>query len=147
MDLSDPDWAMRVNDTRPVDVFHKGLNLGTTHGIWHSFYGRKGATPMMERHAIAYDSGGKMTTTQLFDGRFRSDDQRDWSAAVLRCVDGIVIFEHPKPTTMLPMSILRQLIDLDGYSPYASIHRFDDDPEAVTRRLDEIEKMLSFYAT
>jgi tetrahydromethanopterin S-methyltransferase subunit G len=48
---------------------------------------------------------------------------------------------------MLPMSILRQLIDLDGYSPYASIHRFDDDPEAVTRRLDEIEKMLSFYAT
>jgi hypothetical protein len=147
MDLSDPDWAMRVNNTRPIEVFHKGLNLGITHGIWHSFYGRKGVTPIMERHAIAYDFGGEMMTPQIFDGRCRSDTQRCWSAAVLRCVDGIVIFEHPKPAVMLPMSIMRQLTDLNGYAPYASIHRFDDDPEAVSRRLDEIEKMLSFYAT
>jgi hypothetical protein len=146
MDLSDPDWAMTVNDTLPVEVFRKGLNLGTTHGIWHSFYGRRGQTPLMDRHAIAFDFGGKMITRQVFDGRFRGPAQRCWSAAVLRCVDGLVIFEHPTPAVLLPMKVLRELTDLDGYAPYASVHRFDDDPEAVSRRLDEIEKMLAFYA-
>jgi hypothetical protein len=144
MDLSDPDWAMRVRDTLPVDVFRKGLNLGTTHGIWHSFYGRKGVTPLMRRHAIAFNFAGEMATSQIFNGRFFGDAQRCWSAAVLRCVDGLVTFEHPRPNVLLPMPILRELRDLDG--PYASVHRFDEDGDAVTRRLDDIEKMLAFYA-
>jgi hypothetical protein len=146
MDLADPDWEMSVKDTLPVEVFRKGLNLATTRGVWHSFYGRADTTPLLERHAVAFDFGGTLVKRLSSNGRFRDDEQRCWSAAVLRCTNGIVIFEHPDPEVLLPMPILRELTDLDGYAPYASIHRFDEDRQAVARRIEEIDKMLAFYA-
>ena len=147
MDLSDPDWAMSVKDTLPIEVFRKGLNLGTTHGIWHSFYGRRGQTPLMERTRSRSTSAGESSRRRSSMAVFVAMRNAVGPRAILRCVDGLVIFEHPQgPSTLLPMKVLRELIDLDGYAPYASVHRFDDDPEAVSRRLDEIEKMLAFYA-
>ena len=147
MDLSDPDWNAAVADTLPFEVFNKGLNLANTRGFWHAFYGRKGVTPFMERHAIGFDFGGSRRDLQLFDGRFRHEEQRCWSVAVLRCTDGVVIFEHPNPSVPLPLTVLRELTDIAGYAPYASIHRFDDDAAAVSRRLEHVEKMLAFFAT
>lgn len=147
MDLCDPDWAMSVDNTRPAELMWKGLSLATTRGIWHAFYGEKDKTPMMERSAISFADGGHSSSRQVFDGRFRTAEQRCWSIAVLRCTDGIVLFEHPNPEVRIPFSILRELVGIEGYAPDMSIHRFaEDEHDGVSRRLEDVERMLAFYA-
>lgn len=147
MDLCDPDWSAHVEDVRPAQLEWRGLTMASTRGIWHAFYGQARRTPMLERSPVSFVHGGRSSSVQVFDGRFRQDNQRCWSAAVLRCVDGIVIFEHPDPIVRLPFGVLRGLVGFEGYSPDVSIHRFaEDDGDAVKRRLDDIERMLAFYA-
>jgi hypothetical protein len=149
-DLADPSWTFNVNDAHPVKVFPKGTNLASTPGIWHSFYGVAGKTPVFERSAVALEFGEEhpQWQPQHFNGRFRSAEGRCWSAAVLRCINGLVVFEHPDPTIRLPLPILRQLAALPGYSVEASLHRYgDDDVSDLNVRLEQSDRMLRFFAS
>lgn len=147
MDFCDSDWMLHVADTRPVEVEWKGLPLATTRGVWHAFYGQKNKTPFFTRAAISLGLGEEMAgvSLQQFDARLRNVAHRSWSAAVLRCIDGVVIFENPDPIVPLPFPVLRELVGLEGYSHELSFHRFaEDDFDGLRARLDDVEKRLRF---
>lgn len=149
MDLCDADWNVDLMRTRPAMLEWKEFPLATTPGIWHAFYGQKDQTLMMERAAPSLGFGRKHANAQVqrFDGRLRHEQGRCWSAAILQCVDGIAVFESPNPKVWLPFSVLREFIGLRGYSPEASFHRFsEDDQEGLSRRLEDVERQLQFYA-
>ncbi len=147
MDFCDPDWALRVANTRPVETEWKELPLATTRGVWHAFYGQKDKTPLFTRTAISLGLGDEMAGAfvQMFDARLRNVAHRGWSAAVLRCTDGVTIFESPDPLVPLPFPVLRELVGLEGYSPEMSFHRFsENDFDGLRARLDDVEKQLRF---
>lgn len=147
MDFCDSDWALRVADTRPVEVEWKELPLATTRGVWHAFYGQRNKSPFFTRAAISLGLGDEMAGVfvQQFDARLRNALHRSWSAAVLRCTDGVVVFESPDPLVPLPFSVLRELVGLEGYSPEMSFHRFAEaDFDGLRARLDDVEKRLRF---
>jgi hypothetical protein len=103
----------------------------------------------MERGAILVpEFGHRFSHLQKVDGRFRREgEDRTWSAAVIRCTDGLVIFEHPRPLHPLPFRLLRELIALEGYSPTESYHRYaEEDWEGLRQRLENVEAALDFYA-
>jgi len=149
LDLCDPSWSFSIRNAQPVELFRLGMALASTSGLWHSFYGRAGITPIFERAAVNIVFGDEepQWEPQAFDGRFRSPQNRAWSAAVLRCTDGVVVFEHPNPIVRLPLSVLREFAALPGYSAETSFHRFDDDDSLeLMRRLDDTERRIRFYA-
>lgn len=149
MDLCDGPWAMSVADCAPASRFWLGLALASTFGIWHSFYGRREITMMFERAPVGFAMGDHASVTrQLFDGRFRIEDGRRWSAAVLLCSDGLVLYEHPMPEVPLPFDVVRELVALQLFDVHRSFHRFaEDDFDGLQRRLDDVERQLEFYAS
>jgi hypothetical protein len=104
----------------------------------------------MERGAVCLPEAGRLFShVQLFDGRFRlvDDEARSWSAAVIRCTDGLALFEHPEPLNPLHFRTLRELVALEGYSPTESFHRYSEgDWEGLWQRLEAVETALDFYA-
>lgn len=147
MDFCDSEWALTVADTRPVELEWKQLPLATTRGVWHAFYGQRNKTPFFTRAAISLGLGEERAHVfiQQFDARLRNTEHRCWSAAVLRCIDGVVIFENPDPLVPLPFPVLRELVGLEGYSPEMSFHRFaEGDFDGLRARLDDVEKRLRF---
>jgi hypothetical protein len=148
MDLADFGWPITVAGAQPVELFSKGHTLANTPGVWHAFYGRQGVTPMFERAVVGLELGAaRQCTTQVFDGRFREDNGHSWSAAVLRCTDGLVVLENPDALVELPFEILRGLVALPGYAQASSFHRFAADERAgLRRRLEDVEARLRFYA-
>ncbi|MFT3695694.1 MAG: hypothetical protein QM831_21330 [Kofleriaceae bacterium] len=148
MDFCDAEWALHAVDALPATIEWKGMPLATTRGVWHAFYGQKGKTRFFTRAAISLGLGAEMAnaSVQQFDARLRNDAHRCWSAAVLRCVDGVVIFENPNPLVPLPFRVLRELVGLEGYKPELSFHRLaEDDFEGLRGRLEDVEKRLQFY--
>lgn len=147
MDCCDSSWPLSSSNTQPASVSWKGMNLATTDGVWHSFYGIKGKTPMMIRGLVGRSFKPLDVALQDFNGRFRAARGPYWSAAVLRCTDGLVIFENPHPSVQLPFEILRALTALRGYNPSLSFHRWSEagwaDLEAAIERA---EQQLRFYA-
>ena len=146
MDFCDAEWALQVADTLPAAIEWKGMPLATTRGVWHAFYGQKGKTPFFIRAAISLGLGDETAnvSVQQFDARLRNDAHRCWSAAVLRCLDGVVVFENPNPLVPLPFPVLRELVGLQGYEPELSFHRLDEeDFDGLRGRLEE--KRLRFY--
>ena len=122
LDLAAPFWNLPLEATSAVEL--QSLDAGyvsTGVGIWQSFYGRKDSTPLF-RDNLAHLG---LCSHQLmsFDGRFLTDAGKKWSAAVLRCTNGIAIYENPVAHYPLPFEMLMLLAAMDGYSIAYSFHR------------------------
>ena len=148
LDCSDPTWPLDAEKTQPVLVQWQGLNLATTFGVWHAFYGQKDVTPMMDCAPVGFpvDRSELISTLQQFPGRFWNPEEACWSAAVLKCVDKLVIFENPNATVPLPLNVLRGLTALRGYCPIRSVHRYSERDETLMQRLGTMEDQLRYMA-
>lgn len=147
MDFLGSGWVVPVAQCAPIDFWYHGQGFARTPGLWHAFYGNVG-TPMFGMAPVAlglalrYHHEGVL---QRFPGRFMDPSQRKWGAAVLRCTDGLVVFENPDPETPLPMPLLRQMTALPGYRPEFSLHRWDaKGSSSLNARLADIERSLRF---
>lgn len=148
MDCCDPSWALSKREADPVNVMWQGMNLATTYGLWHAFYGRMGEAVMMAAGPVGLELGEKFghASHQQFPGRFLTEEGRAWSAAVLKFRDGLVIFENPYANVPLPFSILRGITALRGYCPLRSLHRYANDFEGLRLRVKQTEDMLRYMA-
>jgi hypothetical protein len=148
MDCCDSSWPLTLESTQPVVFEWKEINLATTQGVWHAFYGQKGLTPMMARSPVGLELPMDLgdTSLQLFPGRFWMPEASCWSAAVVKCVDGFVIFENPNAARPLPFSVLRGLTSLRGYCSVRSLHRYSDDATNLGARIADAEELLRYMA-
>lgn len=145
MDLCEPPWALRCRDADSVQVFWKGMNLASTLAVWHSFYGRRGRTPLVDRAYVGFPESSVGRTMLTFDGRFVTEREASWSAAVLRFCDGLVVFEHPEPAVPLPFDVLCWLTGLDGYCPIFSFHRYAEADTSLSQRLEDAHRRLDYF--
>lgn len=144
MDLSQPPWVLQCSDADPARVFWMGMNLASGGGVWHSFYGQKGITPEVERAYVGFPEPHPGLRRIEFDGRFATEEERCWSAAVLRFGDGLVVFEHPSPRVVLPFEVLQWLTALEGYDPMRSLHRFAASDTSLPRRIEDAHRRLCY---
>lgn len=148
MDCCDQTWPLTLSRTSPVEVFWKGMMLASTFGVWHAFYGEKGSTPMMERSPVGLPLGPLSSASmQQFDGRFYGDQGDCWSLAVLKCTDGLALFENPNARKPVPFVVLRGLCGLRGYAPHYSFHRYAEDGMAqLHKQVELVQDQLAFMA-
>ena len=106
--LAIPSVSYASAPSQPVVVFWKGMNLATTPGMWHLFYGQKGLSPMFARSPVGFSMGDfAPVSLQQFDGRFQGAAGGYWSLAILKCLDALVVFENPNADRVVPFEVLR----------------------------------------
>ena len=105
-------------------------------GIWHGFYGRRGAALLKERTTLEYGLRPQSIYGQQREGFFR--ERPEVSAAVLSTIDGVVLFENPWADRPLGGPNRRALFRLMEFRPEFS---FWDHAENTLRA--EIESQLN----
>ena len=132
---------LNVDKTLPIrSVLHHNDTFIGTNGIWHSFYGEKDKSIFaFEGHSLKLANNSEHYLQKRHDGLFR--ERASLSAAIIECVDGIVIFQNPWSCKPLTTETLRLLFKLHQFRPeYSWI-----DISTKYSFAERIEAELSFH--
>lgn len=145
-------WQRTVNDTLPLQsVNHGNHTYIGCFGIWHSLYGKVGASLFPEdRFNLAYpndlpwrlpvrdEDQRAVVYQQTSEGLFRQ--RQSLSAAIISCVDGNVLFLNPWALRPLDDEQVLRLIKLYHFRPEYSLFM----RSSIEREVAAREEMIQF---
>jgi hypothetical protein len=142
-------WQQAVRATLPLE----SVNIAThttigCFGIWHSFYGTKGATVFpADRFCLSFpdELPSAIYEQRDYDGLFRV--RPTLSAAVISCVDGNVLFLNPWASCPLEEESILRLLRLDRFRPEYSFFMRSSLEQEVKAKEDMITFLLKANRT
>jgi len=127
---------LSVQATLPVCSVSKDHenNVGSF-GVWHSFYGERSHSAFAyEGHSLRFHDNSKPYKQHTNNGLFR--DRPNLSAALIQCMDGIVVYQNPWATMPLLKHQLANLFKVNKFKPEYSWITFSE-PEKLKMRVEE----------
>lgn len=123
-------------------VNYAGQTFIGSFGLWHAFYGAKEASLFpCERYNLKFSrSRPNDIYTQQVEGLFR--ERRYLSAAIISCLDGLVLFENPWSQTPLSGDDIKKISKLYQFRPEFSFIQSEHLEACIDHHLKSIELLL-----
>jgi hypothetical protein len=134
---------LSVVQTLPMQsVNYGGQTFIGSFGLWHAFYGSKEESLFpRERYNLKFSrSRPNDIYTQKVEGLFR--ERRYLSAAIISCLDGLVLFENPWSQTPLSDDDIKKISKLYQFRPEFSFIQGENLEACINHHLKSIELLL-----
>jgi len=134
---------LSVEQTLPMkSINYGGQTFIGSFGLWHAFYGAENESVFpCDRYSLKFTGSlSDNTYSQKVEGVFRIRPYL--SAAIVSCLDGLVLFENPWSKTPLSVDDIKKIAKLYQFRPEFSFIQSENLEACINHHLKSIELLL-----